>query len=313
MTIAPTICLSADQREAMNRDIPSDAVMSKDGASYVPGFYVFDELNQILGPDGWSLEVRSSEWPHPVEKFTKVKTDRQGVVIKSYQSFRAVARVTVRLSLVADPSVYRDGSACGSGESPSMGDACHHAIGEAETDATKRAARLLGRRLGLALYDKEQRFVSDQPEPMDPLVIQHGPKTGNLIAKAPVNWLEKHLARLETTADVDPAHLEAVRAEVARRRALAQAAADKRAAAPVNEDAEPPPTSAEKALEDLADPRDPSVFWYGVNEGKALAKAPTEILIRYLDRLEKAGDSATPHVIAVEQEIEKRLKSKGAR
>lgn len=295
--------LSDKQRAEMQADIPTDAVQSKQGASYVAGFYVFDELNRILGPDGWGSETRSIAWPIPLEGFEKVAKDKS---VK--YSFRAVCQATVRIFLTSNPAIYHDGSACGSGESPMAGDAAHHAVGEAETDATKRAARLFGRRLGLALYDKEQRFVSDQPEPMDPLVIQHGPQTGSPIVKAPVEWLEKHLARLEKTDGVDPAHMEAVRAEVARRRLAAQAKA-----APVNEDAEPPPTSAEKALEDLADPRDPSVFWYGVNEGKALAKAPTEILIRYLDRLEKAGDSATPHVIAVEQEIEKRLKSEGAR
>src|SRR5690606_11778121 len=133
--------LTAAQREACQADVPASAVETKNGASYVRGFYVFDECNRIFGPDGWGSETRSIAWPIPVEAYEKRRKDGG-----TSQNYRAVCQVTVRVFLTANPSLYHDGSACGSGDSPLAGDAAHQAIGEAETDATKRAARLFGRR-----------------------------------------------------------------------------------------------------------------------------------------------------------------------
>lgn len=283
--------MTGEQRAQCQADVPSDAVETKGGASYVRGFYVFDELNRIFGPDGWGSETRSVAWPIPVEVYEKKRKDGS-----TSTNFRAVCQATVRVFLASNPAIYHDGSACGSGDSPLAGDAAHQAIGEAETDATKRAARLFGRRLGLALYDKEQRYISDQIEPG---VVQYGDKRGEDIRNAPTAWLETYLGKARKVDGADPAHLAAVEAELASRH-------DRKAA----EAPKAPEVDAKAALAALDAPpaKDPRVFWYGVNTGKPLEKAPTPILVKYLEKLSTVAGEPGEHTAAVEAEIEKRLK-----
>jgi len=282
--------LTNKQRAQCQADVPSDAVETKEGASYVRGFYVFDELNRILGPDGWGSETRSIAWPIPLEVYEKNRKDGS-----TSTNYRAVCQATVRVFLAADPALFHEGSACGSGDSPLAGDAAHQAIGEAETDAAKRAARLFGRRLGLALYDKEQRYISEQ---LAANVVHYGDQKGVELRHAPTPWLETYLGKARKVEGVDPAHLTAAEAELASR-------TDRKAA---EKPPEPPP--AREALDELAaPPRDPRVFWYGVNEGKPLEKAPTGVLSRYLEKI--SNMEPTPHLAAVEAELEKRLKKEG--
>lgn len=288
--------LTAQERTEVQRDVPADAVETKGGASYVRGFYVFDELNRILGPDGWGSETRSIAWPIPLEVYEKNRKD--GSVSTN---FRAVCQATVRVFLAARPEIFHEGSACGSGDSPLAGDAAHQAIGEAETDATKRAARLFGRRLGLALYDKEQRYISDQ---LEPGVVHYGDQRGVELGRAPTPWLETYLGKARKVDGADPAHLAAVEAELASR-------TDRKA----DEAPKAHAVDAKAALADLDAPpaKDPRVFWYGVNAGKPLEKAPTPILVKYLEKLSTVGGEPGVHTEAVEAEIEKRLKNERER
>ena len=133
--------LTDEQRKALNADIPGEYVKTKPGKgglSYVPGWWVQDQANQILGPDGWSQETISKRIVFGPQKME----DGKWMVV-----YEAHVRVTMG-------GATRDGCACGSGDGYSLPDVMHAAIGEAETDAAKRALKSFSRRLGLALYEK---------------------------------------------------------------------------------------------------------------------------------------------------------------
>ena len=188
--------LTEAQRSALNGDIPTDAVHQKPGrgsASYVKGWWVIDQANQILGPDGWSMQTLSTQLLQAPEQITTRSGKKAWAVY-----FSAHVRVTVA-------GVTRDGCAVGSGTDGELSVALHNAIGEAETDALKRALKSFGRRLGLALYDSEQRYVSDA---LAPEQVHYGKARGRHLADAKSEWLTSYYDRLPD--DCDPAHRSAV-------------------------------------------------------------------------------------------------------
>ncbi len=63
-----------------------------------------------------------------------------------------------------DHLIIREGTGAGHCEANNMGEAHENALKEAETDATKRALLTFGNSFGLALYDKEQRYVRRTPK-----------------------------------------------------------------------------------------------------------------------------------------------------
>jgi len=202
-------------RGDLQADIPTDAVHQKPGkgsASYVKGWWVIDQANQILGADGWSCETISTSIEFGPEKVTKKKRDGE-----EYEAWLVVYKAHVR---VTAGGVTRDGTACGSGDGAHLPDVMHNAVGEAETDALKRALKSLGRRLGLALYDSEQRYVSEE---LDPRQVHYGQHKGAPIGKAKSEWLTGYLSKLP--ADCPPEHKAAVEAEIKRRIAAESEAA----------------------------------------------------------------------------------------
>jgi hypothetical protein len=78
---------------------------------------------------------------------------------------QARSRGWVRIQVRAgDNLVIREGTGAGHCEASNMGEAHENALKEAETDATKRALSTFGNPFGLALYDKEQRYVRKTPK-----------------------------------------------------------------------------------------------------------------------------------------------------
>ena len=145
--------IAKDQAEQLNGSLPSDAVHRKPGkgADYVKGFYVIDTLNEILGPGAWRFHARSLKLEHK---------ERVGD--------------SARVTYVCTGDLYVNGEhlftdvGVGSNKSKNPGDAIDAAAKTAATDCLKRCARMLGRRMGLALYDKEQNHVRP-PEVVDAL------------------------------------------------------------------------------------------------------------------------------------------------
>jgi DNA recombination protein Rad52 len=138
-----------DQIKALSAKLSRNHVRVRESngleLSYVEGWHVIAEANRIFGFDGWDRETVEASC---------VWEDRQGSKLSA--SYIAKVRLRVR---VGDATVTRDGTGYGFGTDDKNGDAHESAMKEAETDATKRAMVTFGNAFGLALYDKEQRFV----------------------------------------------------------------------------------------------------------------------------------------------------------
>lgn len=137
------------------KGLPRSGVKERKGAgnmtlSYVDQHYVISRLIEVFGATGFDTETKD---------LTLICEDEiDGKWNVAYRS-------TVKLTATVDNwnTVSKEGSGYGSGRDRSRGAAHESALKEAETDALKRAARLLGNSLGLALYEKEQSGVVDEP------------------------------------------------------------------------------------------------------------------------------------------------------
>lgn len=120
--------------------------------SYIEGWHAIAEANRIFGFDGWSrenIEIKCvSESPREIGQN---KTPGHSVTY--------IARVKVTVD-----GVTREGCGAGHGIDRDLGQAHESAIKEAETDAMKRALMTFGNPFGLALYDKAQANVADEPD-----------------------------------------------------------------------------------------------------------------------------------------------------
>lgn len=136
---------------------------------YIEGWKVIEEANRIFGFDGWTRETVSM-----------IETNREKMTLpgrnnSTYEQWRVgfVAKVRVTVH-----GVVREGTGFGSGMSKpeALGDAIESAVKEAETDAMKRALMTFGNPFGLALYDKTQANVVDEPAPSRPSKPVEAPK-----------------------------------------------------------------------------------------------------------------------------------------
>ncbi|WP_010302965.1 RAD52 family DNA repair protein [Synechococcus sp. CB0101] len=121
--------------------------------SYLEGWQVIAEANRIFGFDGWErctlISRCVAEHERPIGRDRK---NGWGV------TYTARVRITVT---AGNRTLIREGSGAGHGIDADKGLAHESALKEAETDATKRALMTFGNPFGLALYDKQQRQVSD--------------------------------------------------------------------------------------------------------------------------------------------------------
>lgn len=153
--------LNQEQRKFLNSDLPASAVMSRQGKGgsedlqYVSGFYVFDTLNEVFGPGSWGISS---------VELTKVSEDKSE---KGSPRVAYLARVVLHIEGIEgnrETGGYFEWRSTdvgyGSGVDKDPGAAHEKAAKEAVTDGVKRCARALGRRMGLALYDKSQAHVA---------------------------------------------------------------------------------------------------------------------------------------------------------
>ncbi len=161
--------------------------------SYIEGWFAIAEANRIFGFDGWKRET--------VDLTCLWQGRTQG---QSGCSYSARVRVTVH---AGERTITREGSGFGSGSGTNPGEAHEKALKEAETDAMKRTLVTFGNRFGLALYDREQRGVtqSRKKDPDPPWsIILPGQATPTLCATPHEVYAElrKHLESLTTPARV---------------------------------------------------------------------------------------------------------------
>lgn len=150
--------LTDDQRRALNADLPREHVRTREGGgrkalSYVEGWWVISELGRILGPGAWGYECKATE----VYRERTEDDTRAGKVWRWHVTYVSSCTLTIP----GCPSITDHGA--GHGIEKDCGAAIESAIKESNTDALKRCAKSLGNRLGLALYDKEQTHVTDEP------------------------------------------------------------------------------------------------------------------------------------------------------
>lgn len=123
--------------------------------SYVEGWHAIAEANRIFGFGEWHRETQEMRLVAERERTVGQGTG-WGV------SYVCRVRLTV---LTESGPVIRDGYGAGHGIDRDIGLAHESAAKEAETDAMKRALMTFGNPFGLALYDKSQSQVADEPPP----------------------------------------------------------------------------------------------------------------------------------------------------
>jgi len=157
---APAGLLSTEQSAALAAPLNRANVQTRSQAgrslNYLEGWVAIREANRIFGFDGWqreTIELRCvAESQRPIGRDQK---PGWGVTY--------IARVRIRLGSQASgaTSLVREGSGAGHGIDVDLGLAHESALKEAETDAMKRALMTFGNPFGLALYDKQQRQVTN--------------------------------------------------------------------------------------------------------------------------------------------------------
>ncbi|PXF42102.1 DNA repair protein RAD52-like [Gracilariopsis chorda] len=119
--------------------------------TYVEGWKVIHEANQIFGFNGWSSQI--------VQLDTRYVEENRG-------RFSACVSATVRITL-RDGCTREDRGGGLAENMRSKGEAIMKADKEAVTDATKRALKNFGLRLGLSLYDRQHVRDMNRPSPRE--------------------------------------------------------------------------------------------------------------------------------------------------
>jgi len=145
-----------ETRERLAEPVPPESIKTREGAfgkdlSYIEAHEVIRELNNLFGPDGWSSSITELRC---VES-SQLRKNSRGVE-QMWASYMA----RVRLEWLNHTSHEDVGYGTGSGH-----DRAELAMKEACSDALKRAARMLGERLGNSLYIKPEDAHTSAPPP----------------------------------------------------------------------------------------------------------------------------------------------------
>jgi recombination DNA repair RAD52 pathway protein len=156
---------TSDQLAQLEGKLDAANVKGRKGAnganvSYLEAWQVIDVANAVFGFGNWDAETVSMMREHePVQIPPSPEYPKGGVVV----AYSARVRVTVH-SHDGSRKVVRERSGGHRGFGPTVGQAVEDCIKAAESDATKRAFVTFGNIFGLALYDKQQRGVTQESE-----------------------------------------------------------------------------------------------------------------------------------------------------
>lgn len=153
-------------KELLDAPIDSELVSNREQAgktfSYLESWAVLHEMNQIFGHTGWNTEIVKLECVLN-EQCVNENTGKTGyrVAYTAQVTVNVLPRENTEGRFVVSHSFHTD---VGYGDGTSYehaGKAHESAIKEAVSDASKRAIRHFGGRLGLYLYDKSKKNVID--------------------------------------------------------------------------------------------------------------------------------------------------------
>lgn len=130
--------------------------------TYIEGWKVIHDANQIFGFNGWSSQV--------VQLDLRYLDERGG-------RFSACVCATVRITL-RDGTFREDRGGGAADNMRGKGEAILKAEKEAVTDATKRALKNFGLRLGLSLYDRQHVRDMNRPQPRAAPQVMQRPSSG---------------------------------------------------------------------------------------------------------------------------------------
>lgn len=161
--------LTEEQRKKLNAMMPAEEVSTRKGGggkalSYIEGWRVIQLMNEFIGAGAWGYSCDATEAVRELsddgdkgKRWHVTHTSRCVLSIEGCQP-------------IADYGV-------GHGVEKDLGAAIESSIKEAATDSLKRCIKSLGNRVGLAVYDKEQRGVGEEPQPQ-----QLSPKGEEVVA-----------------------------------------------------------------------------------------------------------------------------------
>lgn len=143
-----------DTQKELDVNIPKDVVHTRSQGgkdlSYLEAWYVTDRMNQVLGQGNWGYQIVS------LDKVFEGKTEQYSgeVFATSY-----TARVSLFANIDGRTVIFTEVGYGDGTDKKNPGKAHELATKEAVSDGVKRAAKNLGRSMGLALYDKTQEYV----------------------------------------------------------------------------------------------------------------------------------------------------------
>lgn len=145
-----------DIQQALDDNIPGSTVAHRQQSgvelSYLETWYVIDRLNQVLGQGNWSYQTAEMR-----KVFEGEIEQRAGKVY----SASYVATVNVFVNIEGRQVFFSDVGFGTGTHKTDPGGAHELATKGAVSDGLKRAAKNLGRSMGLALYDKTQEYVGN--------------------------------------------------------------------------------------------------------------------------------------------------------
>ena len=202
--------LSAEQLAALQAPLQKSNVKGrKQGGgtvSYIESWHAESEANRIFGFDGWDSKIKD----------LRMVSERQVAIGKGTQyekpgwSVSYICTVAVVVFVDERGPVIREGVGAGHGIDADLGQAHESAVKEAASDAEKRALKTWGNQFGLALYDKTQANVSDEPAAPG---ARHEPGPAVAAANLAISmcktsaelreWWEEHKAAVNALPDPD--------------------------------------------------------------------------------------------------------------
>lgn len=158
--------------QELDSKIPRDVIEQRDGGggrklSYLPGHYVIDRLNKVIGQGNWGYDSNINLL------FSGVIQDKYG---NDVNTVHYSGRVTLVVTIDGRQVVFTDYGYGDGTDKTNPGKAHELAIKEAVTDGLKRCAKNLGMSMGLALYDKTQENVADEEPKPSPVRTVEAPK-----------------------------------------------------------------------------------------------------------------------------------------